>query len=124
MSSQVLSASTKGFANANSYDRHRPSYPAEAVDSLLKHLQVQGVKGARIVDLAAGTGKFTELLANRDESFDIMAVEPHNQMREELKRKILSNVEVINGEASNIKGIEIQSVDAVIAAQESHRFQS
>ena len=78
MASSIPSASTKGFENASSYDKHRPSYPAEAVTSFLKHLQVSGVEKACIVDLAAGTGKFTEMLANRDEGFDILAVEPHN----------------------------------------------
>lgn len=78
MASSISSASTKGFENASSYDKHRPSYPSEAVTRFLKHLQVDGVKRARIVDLAAGTGKFTELLAGRDESFDILAIEPHH----------------------------------------------
>ena len=78
MASSIPSASIKGFQNASSYDKHRPSYPHEAVTRFLEHLQVNGVKGARIVDLAAGTGKFTELLVDRDESFEILAVEPHN----------------------------------------------
>ena len=78
MASSIPGASTKGFENASSYDKHRPSYPPEAMTRFLKHLQVDGVKSARIVDLAAGTGKFTELLACRDEDFDILAVEPHN----------------------------------------------
>lgn len=68
MASSIPSASTKGFED----------YPPEAMTRFLKHLQVDGVKCARIVDLAAGTGKFTELLAARDEVFDILAVEPHN----------------------------------------------
>lgn len=78
MASSIPSASTKGFQNASSYDKHRPSYPPEAVARLLKHLQVHGVKRARVVDLAAGTGKFTELLVGRDEDFEILAVEPHS----------------------------------------------
>ena len=76
MASSIPSASTKGFQDASSYDKHRPSYPAEAVTRFLKHLQVQGLRKARIVDLAAGTGKFTELLVGRDEAFEILAVEP------------------------------------------------
>ena len=71
MASSVSSASAKGFQNASSYDKHRPSYPPEIVTRFLKHLQVHGVKGARVLDLAAGTGKFTELLVGRDE-------EPHD----------------------------------------------
>lgn len=77
MTPSISSASIKGFQKASSYDRHRPSYPLQAVTRLLERLQVNGVKRARIVDLAAGTGKFTELLVNRDENFEILAVEPH-----------------------------------------------
>ena len=69
MAYSIPSASTKCFQNASSYDKHRPSYPPEAVTSFLKHLKVHGVKRARLVDLAAGTGKFTELLVGRDEDF-------------------------------------------------------
>ena len=74
----IPSASTKSFQNASSYDKHRPSYRPEAVTRFLKQLKVHGVKRARLVDLAAGTGKFTELLVGRDEDFEILAVEPHN----------------------------------------------
>lgn len=80
MASSIPSASTKGFQNASSYDKHRPSYPLDAVTRFLKHLHVYGVKKARVLDLAAGTGKFTELLVGRDEDFDILAVEPHSGM--------------------------------------------
>ena len=119
MSSFVSPASTAGFDDAHTYDQHRPSYPLEAADSLLKHCQVHGLKGARVLDLAAGTGKFTELLASRDEEYDIVAIEPHDRMRSELEGKKLRNVKVLDGEASNMLGIENQSVDAVVSAQAS-----
>ena len=117
MTNAIPTASTKGFQNASFYDQHRPSYPAEAVESLLKHLQIQGIHGARIVDLAAGTGKFTQLLADRNERYEIVAVEPHQEMRRELQMKKLAGVRVLRGEASNMNGIESQSMDAVIATQ-------
>ena len=117
MAPSIPSASIKGFQNALSYDKHRPSYPPEAVTRFLEHLQVSGVKGARIVDLAAGTGKLTELLAGRDEDFDILAVEPHSEMTKELEKKQLKGVKVLEGEASRMAGVENQSVDAVIVAQ-------
>src|SRR4051812_18757304 len=46
-----------GFADvADAYERGRPEYPAEAVAAL-------GLpRGARVLDLAAGTGKFTRRL--------------------------------------------------------------
>ena len=116
--SSVSEVSTKGFANASSYDAHRPSYPLSAVSSLLKNLRIEGVNGARVVDLAAGTGKFTELLANRVEQFEVIAVEPNDAMRGELDRKELRGVKVIRGEASKMN-LETQSIDAVIVAQVS-----
>ena len=81
MALSVSSASTKGFQNASSYDKHRPSYSPDAMTRFLKHLHVHGVKKARVLDLAAGTGKFTELLVGRDEVFEILAVEPHSGMQ-------------------------------------------
>lgn len=112
----LADVASRGFAAALSYDQHRPSYPAEAVEQLLAHLQVNGLHGARILDLAAGTGKFTELLAKREEKFVIIAVEPHEEMRGELEKKSLKSVTVLEGDAVKIP-LEAQSVDAVIVAQ-------
>ncbi|CAD6585348.1 MAG: hypothetical protein ASARMPREDX12_001971 [Alectoria sarmentosa] len=122
MASSISLASNKGFQDASSYDKHRPSYPPEAVARFLEHLQVSGVKGARIVDLAAGTGKFTELLVGRHEDFEILAMEPNSGMRKELEKKQLMGVKVLEGEAIRMAGVESQSVDAVIVAQAFHWF--
>lgn len=116
MPSTVASAAQKGFANASSYDQYRPSYPPEAVEELLKHLQVDRLTAARIVDLAAGTGKFTELLASREEGYEILAIEPQADMRKELTRKHLKGVTVVEGDAVSMP-VESQSVDAVVTAQ-------
>jgi len=75
-----------GFQDASNYEAHRPSFPAEAVDKLLTHLGVAGLKNARVIDLACGTGKFTESLVNREEEFDVVGIEPHAGMREEFER--------------------------------------
>lgn len=116
MTSKIANAVQKGFTNASSYDQHRPSYPPEAVEDLLKHMQVNGLTAARIVDLAAGTGKFTELLASRGDCYEILAVEPQADMRKELAKKDLKGVTIFDGEAVNMP-VESQSIDAVIAAQ-------
>ncbi|KAI9791557.1 MAG: hypothetical protein M1835_000236 [Candelina submexicana] len=115
------STAQSGFANASSYDQHRPSYPPEAVDKLLTHLYLNDVPEAQIADLAAGTGKFTELLADRKEGYEIVAIEPHEAMRKELEKKQLKNVTVKNGNAAHIP-LEDQSIDAVIASQSFHWF--
>lgn len=121
MARTIADVALRGFAAASSYDRHRPSYPAEAIEQLFTHLALHNQHGARILDLAAGTGKFTELLAaRRDERFAIMAVEPHGGMRAELERKQLPGVTVLAGDAASIP-LETGSVDAVIVAQVGFR---
>ena len=117
MTFTIPAAAATGFRDGSKYDQARPSYPSEAVDSLLKHMQVDGLKGARIVDLGAGTGIFTKLLADRDEGFEIFAVEPHADMRAELEKKRLKGVKVVDGGASKMESVESQYVDAVVAAQ-------
>jgi len=120
MSDFKLKASAQtGFAPAAAYDAHRPTYPPEAVEQLLQRLKVAGVEGARVIDLAAGTGKFTEILASRPERFDIVAIEPHDDMRRELERKGLSGVTVMNGHAEDLSAIPDGSITAVVAAQVS-----
>ena len=110
-----------GFAKGTAYDLHRPTYSATVVQLLLENLKVSDQKGAKILDLAAGTGKFTEALAARDEGYEIVAVEPHGQMRQVLEEKKLPGVTVKDGSAENIQ-LEDDSVDAVICAQVGSNF--
>lgn len=117
----VHQAANSGFAAASDYDIHRPSYPQSAVSALLLALKIAGVAGAVIIELGAGTGKFTELLAARDENYEILAFEPHDGMREQLSRKRLRGVTVGNVTAENLN-VEEQCADAVICAQAFHWF--
>lgn len=106
-----------GFQKAAHYDLNRPSYVKEAVDQLLTHLKVASQTNARIVDLASGTGKFTELIAARPERYDIKAIEPHNDMRVVLAKKDLgARVSVLNGDAGKMP-VEEGWADALVAAQ-------
>lgn len=116
-SPRIAAEACTGFAASSDYDAHRPSYPAEAVSQLLSALNVVDVKGARIGDLAAGTGKFTELLAARPENYEIIAIEPHDAMREELVKKGLQGVTVLNGTAEDMSEIADGSLDALVVAQ-------
>ena len=121
--SSIHKAATSGFLSALEYDTHRPSYPESAVSAFLSALKIAGVQGARIVDLGAGTGKFTEILAARDEGFEILAHEPHDGMREQLLRKQLKGVTVGSQSAENLD-VEEQWADAVICAQVGQRISS
>lgn len=75
------------------------------------------VPDASVVDLAAGTGKFTELLASRPEGYKVTAVEPHADMRGVLEAKQLKGVEVVDGLSAAMPSIKDETVDAVVAAQ-------
>jgi hypothetical protein len=105
-----------GFAKASNYDKYRPDYTGSETEFLLSTVGVLGQRGATILDLAAGTGLFTEALAARPEGFRIVAVEPHDDMRGELERKNLPGVEVRKGWGSDIPS-ESGELDAVFAAQ-------
>jgi SAM-dependent methyltransferase len=64
-------------AAATDYERVRPEWPPAAVDKAASLLDLRSE--AEVVDLAAGTGKLTRLLAAR---FDrVVAVEPDERMR-------------------------------------------
>ena len=118
-SSRITAEAHSGFAASSAYDAHRPSYPAEAVSQLLSALNLAGVEGATLVDLAAGTGKFTELLSARSENYKIIAVEPHDGMRKQLIKKNLPGLTVLNGTAEDMSEIADESLDALIVAQAS-----
>lgn len=105
------------FAASTLYDQHRPTYSPTIVEFLLTQINVSGKHGATIVDLAAGTGKLTEALVARSEEFEIIAVEPHDGMREVLAAKKLPRVKVVNGTGESMEEVGSGSVDAVLVAQ-------
>ncbi|RGP74321.1 2-heptaprenyl- -naphthoquinone [Fusarium longipes] len=106
-----------GFDDAKSYDTYRPSYPSAAVTNILGRLGLEGQPGAKIIDLAAGTGKFTELLAARPEGYEIIAVEPLDSMRNNLEAKQLPKVDVQPGTATDMKHVSDGWADGCIIAQ-------
>jgi ubiquinone/menaquinone biosynthesis C-methylase UbiE len=108
-----------GFSSANSYDTHRPSYASDAVEHLLNSLGLADKPRSRILELAAGTGKFTELLACRNENFDIVAVEPHRDMLRVLSEKNFPAGAVVNVKEGNAVDIPVENewADSFIVAQ-------
>ncbi|KAF3397488.1 hypothetical protein DPV78_007960 [Talaromyces pinophilus] len=116
MTQSIHHIAQTGFSDASSYDKHRPTYTAHETDLILNRTNVANRKGLRLVDLAAGTGLFTEALAARPEGYEIIAVEPHDEMRRELEGKRLKGVSVVKGFAQELP-IESGSVDGVFATQ-------
>ncbi len=72
----------------------------------------------KVLDLAAGTGKFTALLVPT--GADVVAVEPVKEMADEL-RAAIDGVEVLEGTAEAIP-LPDASIDAVTVAQAFHWF--
>jgi SAM-dependent methyltransferase len=108
---ELRSAQAASFgAAAGIYERARPSYPDEALDWLLP-------KGnPRVLDLGAGTGKLTRLIAAR--GIDVEAVDPSEGMLAELKQ-VLPEVPVHLGTAERIP-VADGTFDAVLVAQAWH----
>jgi SAM-dependent methyltransferase len=103
---------------AGVYERSRPSYPIAALAALADALPLQA--GRTVVDLGAGTGKFTRLLALT--GAEVLAVEPVREMRERLA-ELLPGVAVTAGTAEST-GLAEGCADAVVAAQSWHWFQA
>ncbi len=106
-----------GFGRAaDAYDRGRPDYPPSAVEHLVRVLNIS--RESRVVELGAGTGKFTNYLAATGAR--IIAVEPVASMRARLAER-LPHVQVADATAEATSLAEA-SVDAVVAAQAFHWF--
>lgn len=122
-----------GFeVGAKSYSVARPSYPSLVARSILtQHARGAAARGgvvvdhqaaaARVLDVAAGTGKFTECLLNNVEPQNLTAVEPVEGMREEFTLAI-PDVRCIEGTAEAMPAIGTGSVDIVTCAQAFHWF--
>ncbi|KIH92753.1 methyltransferase type 11 [Sporothrix brasiliensis 5110] len=131
MATPLVQAASSGFHDAGAYDAHRPSYTNEAVTAFIGRLNILGStagdgKPLKIVEIGAGTGKFTEILSRQavasTTALDIVAVEPHEQMRAQLSAKSLPRVTVVNGHGASLGSVADGTADAVIVAQAFHWF--
>jgi SAM-dependent methyltransferase len=75
----------EGFAEvAGAYERGRPEYPPAVIGAIAAELRIPAA--ARVLDLAAGTGKLTRaLLAS---GLDVVAVEPQPRLCEVLAARV------------------------------------
>jgi SAM-dependent methyltransferase len=106
-------AASTGFSRAAAaYERGRPEYPAEAVDWLVRELDIG--PGRTVIDLAAGTGKLTRALLPTEAT--VVAVEPIAEMR-----ALIEGVETFDGRADTMPFPE-RWADAVTVGQAFHWF--
>jgi SAM-dependent methyltransferase len=102
-------------AVADLYERARPPYADEAVAWAAQRLPF-----ARVLDLAAGTGKLTRQLVAA--GAEVIAVEPGDAMRAVLER-VVPRARALAGNAEAIP-LPDGSVDAVTVAQAFHWFRT
>lgn len=95
----------------------RPSYPVAALQCLKSELRLIPAE-TKILDLAAGTGKFTELLVK--DGYQVTAVEPVAEMRAKISEN-LPTVHAVEGTSWNIP-VESESQHVVVIAQAFHWF--
>jgi SAM-dependent methyltransferase len=113
----VHEVAEQGFGReAGTYERVRPSYPAEAVGWLAGNLEIG--PGRTVVDVAAGTGKFTRLLVPFDAT--VFAAEPVEGMRESFATAV-PGVPIVAAVAESLP-IADGKIDAITVAQAFHWF--
>jgi SAM-dependent methyltransferase len=105
---------------ADTYARHRPSYPAEAIDLIVQRCQLNGA--TLLIDVGCGTGISSRLFAAR--GIPVLGIEPNDEMRAR------SEAETQPGTVSpryqkgcaEATGLPDGSAAAVLAAQAFHWF--
>jgi SAM-dependent methyltransferase len=112
MDADTKTAHARSFdASADSYERARPSYPAEAIEWLVP-------RPGRVLDLGAGTGKLTRQFVAAGHT--VIAVEPLPGMRSQLTA-LVPEAEALPGSAEDIP-LPDGDVDAVVVGQAWHWF--
>jgi ubiquinone/menaquinone biosynthesis C-methylase UbiE len=94
------------------YDRGRPGWPPAVLDLLPL------ADDATVLDLGAGTGKLTRVLADRYAR--VIAIEPLDELRAILAERV-PEADVRAGQAEQIS-LEDAAVDAVFCGQSFHWF--
>ena len=113
----VHEVAEEGFGReAETYERVRPSYPADAVAWLVDGLGLE--PGRVVLDVAAGTGKFTRLLVPSGAT--VLAAEPVDGMRRRFLAAV-PGVPVIGAVAEALP-VARGALDAITVAQAFHWF--
>ncbi len=97
---------------ADAYERGRPSYPLDAA------VWLTGRTPSTVVELGAGTGKFTDRLVEL--RHDVLATDPSDQMLAHLRLRH-PELRVVTAPAEAVP-VATRSVDTVVAAQSFHWF--
>jgi SAM-dependent methyltransferase len=103
------------------YARHRPSYPDEAIDFILRRCNLDAI--TTLVDVGCGTGISTRLFAAR--GIPVIGIEPNDAMRTKAEAEPALPAEpapVYRKGTGEATGLPPGSAAAVLAAQAFHWF--
>lgn len=113
----VHTSAQQGFSTqAVTYAQGRPDYPRQITAWLTDALHIDA--HSTVIDLGAGTGKFTRLLSTLAPT--LIAVEPVAAMGAQLT-KLLPGVRLVDGTAESMP-VQTAGADAVVCAQAFHWF--
>ena len=101
---------------AELYDRARPSYPAVTIDALARDCGLR--PGSRVLEVGAGTGKATQMLAAR--GLDVTAIEPSAEMAAVARLKLARWPGVRIVESTFEDWDSDERYDAVVSVQAWH----
>lgn len=108
------------FTKVAKHYHNRPAYSSMLIEKLIRCINDKNKQNLNVVEVGAGTGKLTKILAN-EFNLNIVAVEPNDNMREEGIKytKDCSNItwKKGSGEETNI---ESNVADWVIMASSFH----
>jgi SAM-dependent methyltransferase len=97
------------------YAKHRPDYPADAIDWILEKLPREGL----IADVGAGTGILSRQIAQR--GFRVIGIEPNESMRAEAAQLTNARIDYRDGAAEST-GLASKSIDGAAVGQAFHWF--
>ncbi|MEB0077707.1 methyltransferase domain-containing protein [Pseudomonas sp. CCI3.2] len=113
----VHKAAQLGFSKeAGTYALGRPGYPSAIQPWLTDALEINAE--STVIDLGAGTGKFTRLLTPIAKN--VIAIEPVEAMRLEFAKQ-LPEVKILEGTAESLP-LVAGAADALVCAQAFHWF--
>jgi SAM-dependent methyltransferase len=102
--------------HADAYARFRPGYPGAALEWIASRARLPS--GARVADVGAGTGIFSQALVQR--GFEVFAIEPNERMRDAAARALEATSARVVAGSGEASGLPSHSVALVSVAQALH----
>jgi ubiquinone/menaquinone biosynthesis C-methylase UbiE len=104
---------------ADNYARHRPDYPATAIDYVMEHCRLR--PDSILVDIGSGTGISSRQFAAR--GLHVVGIEPNADMRRQAEAQSAGNGSIdYRAGRAEATGLADGSADAVLTAQAFHWF--